>query len=67
MIYGLAGWPKETQPWEPPMEAEAMTGRQRQAVTALIRAFVQPALHADQPSGGGGYSLGSDTGSDTGG
>ena len=44
VIYGLAGWPTTTQPWEPPVEAEAMTDRQRKAVTEMIRAFVQPAL-----------------------
>lgn len=44
VIYGLAGWPQETQPWEPPAEAEAMTERQRKAVTDMIRAFVQPGL-----------------------
>lgn len=45
VIYGLVGWPQTTQPWEPPVEAEAMDDRQRKAVTELIRAFVQPALN----------------------
>ena len=44
VIYGLAGWPTTTKPWEPPAEAEAMTDRQRKAVTEMIRAFVQPTL-----------------------
>ena len=44
VIYGLAGWPTTTKPWEPPFEAEAMTDRQRKAITEMIRAFVQPAL-----------------------
>ena len=49
VIYGLAGWPTTTKPWEPPAEAEAMTERQRKAVTELIRSFVLPAL-AEEPS-----------------
>jgi hypothetical protein len=44
VIYGLAGWPTTTHPWEPPAEAEAMDERQRKAVTEMIRAFVRPAL-----------------------
>lgn len=44
VIYGLAGWPTTTQPWEPPAEAEAMDDRQRKAITELIRAFVRPSL-----------------------
>lgn len=44
VIYGLAGWPKETRPWEPPVEAEALTTRQRKAINETIRAFVQPEL-----------------------
>lgn len=47
VIYGLAGWPKDTKPWTPPLEAEAMTDRQRKAVTEMIRSFVQPTVGPD--------------------
>jgi transcriptional regulator with XRE-family HTH domain len=49
VIYGLAGWPTTTKPWEPPVEAEAMTDRQRKAVTEMIRSFVQPVLGDAKP------------------
>lgn len=35
-------------PWTPPPESQLMSDRQRNAVTELIRSFVQPATSSDQ-------------------
>ncbi|WIG17187.1 hypothetical protein [Kocuria rosea] len=40
VTYGLAGWPTTTKPWEPPVEAEVVTDRQRKAITEMISAIV---------------------------
>lgn len=52
-IYELAGIdaPTEAGPYEPPEEAARLTTRQREALTELIRAMVEPNSAAQQTSG----------------
>lgn len=63
-IYELAGMdaPSEAGPYEPPEEAARLTTRQREALTELIRAMVEPPAGPAAPNGTGnntqdGYRL----------